>query len=155
MSRSWTSRPRRAGEPSDAYTFVDRETFLARVEAGGFIEWAEVFGHLYGTPEPEPPPSSDILFEIDVQGATQVRRRHPEAVVILVLPPSRQVQEERLRARGDDPSVIARRLALADGEEETARALANHVIVNRDLDQAVEEAAAIVYSHRLEPRRRQ
>ncbi|MDQ4133400.1 MAG: guanylate kinase, partial [Actinomycetota bacterium] len=119
LSRSWTSRPRRANEAADAYTFVDEETFRARVEAGGFIEWAEVFGHLYGTPEPEPPAGSDILLEIDVQGAGQVRARHPDAVVILVEAPSRDVQDARLRARGDDPAVIARRLAQADAEEAT------------------------------------
>jgi guanylate kinase len=153
LSRSWTSRPKRPGERADAYTFVDRDTFLERVEAGGFIEWAEVFGHLYGTPEPEPPPGSDILLEIDVQGAGQVRRRHPDAVVILVEAPSREVQERRLRARGDDPEVIARRLAQADAEEATARSLADHVIVNDDLSRAVGEATAIVDAHRLEPRR--
>ena len=155
LSRSWTSRPRRAAEAPDAYHFVDRPTFMDRAEAGGFIEWAEVFGHLYGTPDPEPPPGHDILLEIDVQGAGQVRARHPEAVVVLVEAPSRTIQEERLRRRGDDEAVIAARLALADAEEAEARALADHRVVNDDLNRAVEQVAAIVEAHRTDPRRAQ
>jgi guanylate kinase len=148
LSRSWTTRPPRPGEPPDAYTFVDREAFLAHADAGGFVESAEVFGHLYGTPTPDAPPGNDLLLEIDVQGAAQVRARRPDAVVILVAPPSREAQEARLRARGDDEALIRRRLAKADAEEEAGRLLADHVVVNDDLNRAIEEAAAIVESHR-------
>jgi len=148
LSRSWTTRPRRAGEADDAYVFVDRATFEAKVAAGGFLESAGVFDHLYGTPLPEPPPGSDVLLEIDVQGAAQVRTRYPDAVVILVRAPSPQAQKARLRGRGDDDAVIARRLARAAAEEEAALALADHVVVNDDLHRAVEEAAAILESHR-------
>lgn len=107
-----------------------------------------MFGHLYGTPLPSPPPGNDVLLEIDVQGAAQVRARHPDAVVILIVPPTREAQEERLRSRGDDDAVITSRLARADAEEAAARALADHVIVNDELDRAIEEAAAIVEFHR-------
>ena len=148
MSRSWTTRPRRAGEADDAYVFVDRATFEAKATAGGFLESAGVFDHFYGTPLPEPPPGSDVLLEIDVQGAAQVRTRYPDAVVILVRAPSPQAQKARLRGRGDDDAVIARRLARAAAEEEAALALADHVVVNDDLHRAVEEAAAILESHR-------
>lgn len=148
LSRSWTTRPRRAGETTDAYEFVNREAFVAHDRAGGFVESAEVFGHLYGTPNPDPPPGDDMLLEIDVQGAAQVRARRRDAVVILVEAPSRQAQEERLHSRGDDESVIANRLAGADAEGEAGRLLADHVIVNDDLNRAIEEAAAIVESHR-------
>lgn len=148
LSRSWTTRPRRPGEPVDAYVFVDRAAFEARAAAGGFLESAAVFDHLYGTPWPEPPPGDDVLLEIDVQGAMQVKDRYPDAVVILVRAPSPHAQEARLRGRGDDEEVIRRRLARAAAEEEEALALADHVVVNDDLERAVEEAAAIVELHR-------
>ena len=148
LSRSWTTRPRRTGEPADAYVFVDRAAFEAKADAGGFLESAAVFDHLYGTPLPEPPSGSDVLLEIDVQGAGQVKRRYPEAVVILVRAPSPQAQEARLRGRGDDEAVIARRLARSAAEEEAALAFADHVVVNDDLGRAIEETAAILESHR-------
>ncbi len=97
---------------------------------------------------PDAPPGHDVLLEIDVQGATQVRQRRPDAVVILVVAPSRRVQEERLRRRGDDEATIARRLAEAEREEVMGRRLADHVVVNDDLGRATEEVAAIVEAHR-------
>ena len=150
LSRSWTTRPRRPSDAPDAYHFVDRATFEERAEAGGFIEWAEVFGNLYGTPVPEPAPGHDVLLEIDVQGAAQVRTRTPEAVVILLLAPSPAAQEERLRRRGEDDATLSRRLAEAAAEEAKGRDLADHVVVNEDLGRATEEVAAIVEAHRTE-----
>lgn len=148
LSRSWTTRPRRAGEAEDAYRFVDDAAFEEHARADGFIESATVFGHRYGTPVPEAPPGHDVLLEIDVQGAAQVRQRHPDAVVILVVAPSRQAQEERLRGRGEDEATIARRLAEAEREEAAGRELADHVVVNDELGRATDEVAAIVESHR-------
>ena len=148
LSRSWTTRAPRAGEAADAYHYVDRETFEEKAAAGGFLEWNRVFDHLYGTPVPDPPPGCDVLLEIDVQGARDVKRGDPDAVVILVLPPSRQAQEARLRGRGDPEETIARRLARADEEEARGRELADHVAVNADLGRAVDEVVGIVEAHR-------
>jgi guanylate kinase len=148
LSRSWTTRPRRPGERADAYTFVEPEAFRARLAEGGFLEHAEFLGHLYGTPNPAPPPGHDVLLEIDLQGAAQVRARSPDAVLILVVPPSPEVEAARLRARGDSEEAIALRLAKGTEEVARGRRMADHVVVNDDLDGAVEEAAGIVEQHR-------
>jgi guanylate kinase len=89
-----------------------------------------------------------VLLEIDVQGAAQVKDRYPEAVVVFIEAPSRQAQEARLRGRGDREDLIARRLAAAPQEERAGRALADHIVVNDDLDRAIEEVAAILESRR-------
>lgn len=148
LSRSWTTRARREGEPEDAYVFVDHDRFLAHVEAGGFLEWFEVYGDLKGTPWPDPPPGLDILLEIDLQGATEVKRRFPDAFLIFVRPPSRKEQERRLRARGDDDADVARRLVGGDAEEALGLQVADHVVVNDDLDRASAEAVAAVAAAR-------
>jgi guanylate kinase len=148
LSRSWTTRPRRPSEAEDAYTFVDRAAFEAKAEAGGFLEWDEHFGALYGTPIPSAPPGRDVLLEIDVRGAEQVAALHPDALVIFVAPPSREVQEARLRGRGDREEQVERRLARADMEDELGRRLAQHVVVNDDLSRATEEVAGILARHR-------
>lgn len=144
LSRSWTTRARRPSESPYAYRFVDRSTFLSHREDGGFLEWAEVFDNLYGTPVPTPPAGSDVVLEIDVQGAVQVRHRYPDAVLIFIEPPTRVDQEARLRSRGEDEATIARRLAKAAAEEEIGHRIADHVVINDDLERAVGEVAGIV-----------
>ncbi|MGH9189082.1 MAG: guanylate kinase [Acidimicrobiales bacterium] len=153
LSRSWTTRPPRGGESADAYVFVDGAAFEQASAAGQFLEQAEVFGHRYGTPFADVPPGSDLLLEIDVQGAAQVRRQRPDAVVVLVEPPSRVVQQQRLEARGDDEALIARRLAKAESEESAARRLADHVVVNDDLGRVTDEVAGIVEGYRSQASR--
>ena len=148
LSRSWTTRARRPGETDEHYTFVDRVEFEKHAADGGFLEWAEFLGHLYGTPLPEPPPGRDVLLEIDLQGAAQVRDRDPDAVIVLLLPPSPAVQAERLRRRGDDEAEVAQRLETGAREEAVGRALTPHVVVNNDVDEAVAEVAGIVEAHR-------
>ena len=151
LSRSWTTRPRRDGEPETAYVFVNRDDFEARIAAGGFLEWAQFFDHLYGTPMPEAPAGCDVVLEIDVQGAIQVREVDPGAVVVLVLPPSRAEQRRRMQHRGDSDEHVAKRLAKSDAEEEIGRTLADLIIVNDDLDRAVSEVEALITEHRAGP----
>lgn len=147
LSRSWTTRPRRPGEDPRAYTFVDRGAFLEHAERGGFLEWAQVLDHLYGTPLPDVPSGASVLLEIDVQGARQVCAKFPDAVVIFVVAPSREEERARLVARGDDDEHVERRLSLAEKEERSGREVASHVVVNDDLDRAVAEIRAIMGSH--------
>lgn len=144
LSRSWTTRRRRPEEPADAYVFAGREEFQEKAEVGGFVEWAEFLGELYGTPWPEPPPGSDVLLEIDVQGARQIRDWRPDAVIVLLLPPSSEVLAERLARRGDRPERALVRIEKGREEAEEGRRLADHTVVNDDLDQAIDEVAAIV-----------
>ena len=148
LSRSWTTRDRRQGESDDAYVFVDRESFERRVAAGGFLEWTEFLGNLYGTPDPEAPAGCDIVLEIEVDGAQQVKRRHPGALMLFVLPPTRSEQEVRLHRRGDPEHKVAERLRKAEEEEPVGRAIADHVIVNSDLDATVDAMLDLIHRAR-------
>ncbi len=148
LSRSWTTRARRPGETDGDYNFVAGEEFLAEIERGGFLEWAEYLGHLYGTPMPDPESPTDVILVIEVQGAAQVLDKVDDAVMILLVPPSRQAQAERLRARGDGPEEVAKRLEAAAAEEAVGRTLAQHVVVNDDMRRAGAEVAGILASHR-------
>ncbi len=127
---------------------MDRATFERHVADGGFFEWAEFLGNLYGTPVPTPPKGCDVLLEIDLQGALQVRRLRPDATLILLRPPSPAVQEARLRARGDDEDHIARRLAEGVSEEREGLAVADEVVVNGTIEQATADVAGIVDRYR-------
>jgi guanylate kinase len=151
LSRSWTTRARRAGEAEDAYLFVDRATFESKANAGGFLEWAEYLGNLYGTPAGDAPEGRDLFLEIDLQGAEQVRRLRPDATLILLEPPSPEVQAERLRARGDDESHIAERLRAGAEELRRGKSIAHAVVVNHAIDQATDEVAGIVERFRAAP----
>jgi guanylate kinase len=150
LSRSWTTRARRPGEAEDAYHFVDRATFEERAEADGFLEWVEYMGNLYGTPAPEDE-GRDTILVIDVQGAAKVLDSDANARMILVVPPSRDVQEARMRSRGDDEEHVAKRLAGAEQELAEGRRLAHHVVVNDDLARAVEEVTGIIGRYRSAP----
>jgi guanylate kinase len=144
LSRSWTTRPRREGESENAYVFVSPSEFQARVDRNGFYEWAQFFEHRYGTPIPEVPFGWDLVLEIDVQGAVQVIEREPKAVVILVLPPSREEQKKRMRIRGDKTTDISKRLAKSDAEEKIGKKLANLIVVNVNLVEAVSEVSLLI-----------
>jgi len=150
LSRSWTTRERRPGEAEDAYVFATREEFERRIAEGGFIEWVEFLDYLQGSPVPDPRPGSDVLFEIDVHGARQIRERYPDALLIFVDAPSRAEQEARLRKRGDSPERVAQRLAKADEESAVASALDCRVVVNDDLDETVATVERIIAEARAQ-----
>ncbi len=157
LSRSWTTRTRRPGEDADAYVFVDRETFMKRVAAGGFLEWTEFPGNgrLYGTPSLDGADfgekgtrERDVILEIELDGARQVKERHPEAVLVLIVAPTPEDQERRLRGRGDDEDSVTRRVRFGVEEEALGRQIADHVVVNDDVVRAAREVAGILDAHR-------
>jgi len=142
LSRSWTTREQRPSETGEEYTFVTRQAFEEAIAAGHFLEWAEFHGNLYGTPRPEAGDEHDILLEIEVQGAEQVRQAAPEAVVILVKPPSLEELERRLRGRGDSDDHVARRLSSTPHELAVGEQLATFTVVNDSPDRTVGEILA-------------
>jgi guanylate kinase len=144
LSRSWTTRDQRPGEADDAYHFVTPERFQERIDAGGFLEWVDFLDYRQGTPTPEPPPGADILFEIDVEGAAQIKALHPDALLVFVDAPSREEQQRRLRKRGDSEEKVTSRMAKGDLERAEALHLGAAHVVNDDLDRAVAEVQALL-----------
>jgi guanylate kinase len=161
-SVSCTTRPRRTTESSGkCYDFVTEAEFDAMVARGEFLEYARVFGkHSYGTPKKWLAESKrrdlDLVLEIDVQGAAQVKEKLPESVAIFILPPSRAELEKRLRGRGQDADdEIARRLSQAREEIVASEKFYDFCVVNDDVERAGKEAQAIVVALRCSsPRRR-
>jgi len=157
LSRSYTSRAARAGEVDGVdYNFITRERFEAMVAADEFLEWADVFGNLYGTcaedAERQLAAGRDLVLVIDVQGARQVRRRCPEMVGVFVLPPSYEILEQRLRGRSKDTeAAMQRRLATARAEV-AAFTEYEYVIVNDELNACVDRLRAIVLAERAKLR---
>lgn len=159
QSCSYTSRPARAGESNGVqYRFVSRGTFEGMAARGEFLEWADVFGNLYGTRRADTEAAldtgSDVVLVIDVQGARQVRARVRGTVAIFVLPPSFADLERRLRGRNGDPDPeITRRLDTARAEV-SAVSDYDYVVVNDDLERCVGEIGAIVTAERARRERR-
>lgn len=155
MSVSCTTRAPRPGEADGReYHFVDGKVFERMIAGGELAEWAEVHGNRYGTPKAPIDAAlasgHDVLLDIDVQGAAQLRRSYPGAVAVFVLPPDRATMEARLRGRGTDAEAVVRR-RLENAVREIARAVEyDHVIVNRGREEAVAEFEALVRdAHRL------
>ncbi|HYA63183.1 MAG TPA: guanylate kinase [Candidatus Sulfotelmatobacter sp.] len=160
-SVSCTTRPRRATEASGkCYDFVTEAEFDAMVGRGEFLEHARVFGkHSYGTPkkwlEESRRRGLDLVLEIDVQGAAQVKEKLPESVAIFILPPSREELEKRLRGRGQDADEeIARRLAKAREEIVASEKFYDFCVVNDNVERAGKDAQAIVIALRCSSARR-
>lgn len=159
FSISYTTRdPRGKEQNGKHYYFIKRDEFERMIEREELLEHAELFGKdMYGTArrflDEARQRNCDLVLDIDVQGAEQLKRKLPDAVSIFILPPSREVLEERLRRRGEDPAeVIARRLRRAIGEIENYSKY-DYVIINRDKDIAAEELCAIVQASRWKLRR--
>lgn len=150
LSRSWTTRDPRPGEPDDAYVFVDRARFEEHAANGGFFEYAEFLGNLYGTPIPDPPDGSDVLLEIEVQGAQQVLASDPDAVLILLEAPSMEQQQARLRGRGDPEQKVQQRVEKAAEEIAVAEQLKAHRVINTTVDDTVAELAGLISRIRAE-----
>ena len=154
FSVSYTTRPLRGHEKDgESYHFVTREDFEAMVARGEFLEWAQVFGNYYGTHqgilEAARAAGLDLVLDIDVQGARQLRDRVPEAVTIFVLAPSRKILEDRLRARGEDrEDVIERRLREAAVEIQKYKDY-DYVLINRELAESDAVLSAIVRAERI------
>lgn len=144
LSRSWTTRSRRDGESEDAYVFVSRPDFEKRIADSGFLEWTEFLGNLYGSPTPNVHDSLDIVLEIELHGASQVKGRHPDAILVFVQPPSREEQRRRLQGRGDSEEHVLERLRKAEEEERRGAEIADVVVVNDDLGRAVAEIEGII-----------
>jgi len=160
-SISCTTRARRATEASGkCYDFVSESEFDAMVARGEFLEYARVFGkHSYGTPkkwlEESRKRGLDLVLEIDVQGAAQVKEKLPESVAIFILPPSREELERRLRSRGQDSDEeIARRLAKSRDEIAQFGKYYDFCVMNEDVERAGREAQAIVTALRCTTARR-
>jgi guanylate kinase len=157
FSVSATTRAPRHGEADGVdYHFLDRETFLAWREGGKLAEWAEVHGNFYGTPlEPVRQALAagrDILFDIDVQGAAQLRQSLGDGAYVFVLPPSRAELSRRLSGRGtDSPEIVAKRLAAAPKEIADAP-LFDYWVENADLETAYADLRAVYMAERRRPR---
>jgi guanylate kinase len=158
LSRSFTSRPPRAGEGDGVdYNFITRDLFDRMVRDGEFLEWADVFGNWYGTSASETDrilaAGHDLVLVIDVQGARQVRAKRADTIGIFVLPPTFEVLEERLRRRSKDTDAQIRRRLDVARQEVDAVADYDYVVVNDELEPAVGRLRAIVEAERTRLRR--
>ncbi len=152
-----TRRPRPGEVDGKDYYFLSSEEFRNRIRRGEFLEWAEVYGSLYGTPR-EPLLScltegQDVLVEKDIQGARTIRQRYPEAVLVFIMPPSVVDLEERVRGRGTEDTIqLERRLGRAR-EEMAAMTDYDYVLVNDDLDTCAHALSCIMVAERCRPLR--
>ncbi|MBV8808059.1 MAG: guanylate kinase [Acidobacteriaceae bacterium] len=154
FSVSYTTRKPRGNEkPGENYVYISRQDFLARIAQDEFLEHAEVFGNFYGTSrevlDQAQQEGKDLMLDIDVQGARQLKKTIPEAVSIFILPPSRDILEQRLRARSEDSEdVIQRRLREA-AEEIRNYEQYDYVLVNHQVEESTVTLAAIIKAERV------
>ena len=154
FSISYTTRPPRPTETNGVdYIFITRKDFEERLARGEFLEYAEVFGNYYGTNretfEPAAREGKDLVLDIDVQGARQLKVAIPEAISIFVLPPSREVLEQRLRSRSQDSEEVIQRRLQGAAEEVRNYTQYDYVLINREIEEASARLASIVEAERL------
>lgn len=154
FSVSYTTRKQRGTEKAgESYVYIGRDEFTKRIQRDEFLEYAEVFGNFYGTHrevlEQARAEGKDLILDIDVKGARQLKERIPEAVTIFILPPSRDILEQRLRSRSEDSeSVIERRLRDAADELRNYKQY-DYVLVNHQVDESTATLAAIIRAERI------
>lgn len=156
LSVSATTRPKSKGEVEGKdYWFVSDDEFRRRIKAGLLLEYAEVFGHLYGTPKDKVEEAlragRTVILEIDVQGGKQIKSLFADAEMIFILPPSARILAERLNGRGrDDAEIAEERLGGSGAEIAAAWQYYEHMVINDDLQQAIDECVKIVQSGKCE-----
>ena len=148
-----TPRPRGKEQDGVDYHFLDVATFQEKIERGEFVEWAEVHGHFYGSPqsvvEDARARRGIAVFDIDVQGGQAIKRKHPDAILVFVLPPSMEELERRLRDRKtDSDETIRRRMLAARSEIERGIASYDYIVVNDDFERAFQELRSVVVAER-------
>jgi guanylate kinase len=154
FSVSYTTRPPRGGERNgEHYHFIDALTFQKKIDLGDFVEWAEVHGHFYGSPQASVDrvrASGGIaVFDIDVQGGNAIKRKYPDAVLVFVLPPSIEELERRLRDRRTETEDTLRgRLLAARSEIDRGVASYDYIIVNDDFERAFEDLVSVIRAER-------
>ncbi len=153
-SVSMTTRPRAKGEVNGRnYWFVTKQQFREKIDTGGFLEYADVFGNFYGTPKDKVEQAlkagKTVILEIDVQGGRQIKTIFPDAVMIFIMPPARKVLAERMNLRArDDPQTAAKRLKAANAEITVAQKYYDYKVINDNLGEAVEKVVRIIKAAR-------
>lgn len=146
LSKSWTTRLKRKGESDSAYNFVTVEEFEKKISENGFLEHTNFLGNYYGSPLPDPPPDKDVVLEIEVDGARQIRKLKPDALLIFLEAPSHQEQLRRLNVRGDSEEKIKQRLAKSAEEVSAGEELSAQKVINYDVDSTVETVWKLIQS---------
>ena len=154
FSVSYTTRQPRGNErPGESYNYISREEFETRIQNHEFLEYAEVFGNYYGTGsqilEQARDEGKDVVLDIDVQGARQLKRRLPDAVTIFILAPSRDILEQRLRARSEDSEEVIQRRLRDAAEEIRNYDQYDYVLINHRVEQSVDTLSAIIKAERI------
>ena len=148
VSRSWTTREPRVDDKDDSYFFVDDLEFNKHKDDGGFIEWNEFLGSMYGTPMPDSYEQRDLILEIDVSGGRQINEKFPDAILIFIDVEDLELRR-RLSERGDKSNEIEKRLMEAERERKEAKELNYQVILNDNLVKATKEIYEIICKARL------